>query len=88
MCTRNNSILFVAQQVKRMEVTMGSENQTYRSTSPIVYAISNASRKSGVPEGTLRRLVGEGRLKSIKIGGRVYITWDSLRDLLENGEEV
>ena len=48
--------------------------------------LSNASRKTGISESVLRRLIYDGKLKSTKIGGRYYIRLDSLKDLIENGE--
>jgi excisionase family DNA binding protein len=49
---------------------------------PEVTSIKTAMAETTLSRGTLYTLMREGKLKSVKIGGRRLIMRDSLRDLL------
>lgn len=48
----------------------------------LAYRISEAVVASGLSRSTLYQLIGSGRLKSVKIGGRRLISGESLKELV------
>ena len=49
---------------------------------PIALGIEQACRVTGLGRSTLYRLIGEGRLQTVKIGSRRLVLVESLRALL------
>lgn len=52
----------------------------------ICYSVPHAARKVGVSDRTMWRMVAEGRVKSIKIGGSRRITANELERLITDAE--
>lgn len=53
----------------------------------LAYRINDASRVSGLGRTKLYQLIGEGRLKVVKIGGRTLIPAVELRRLIMGGPD-
>jgi excisionase family DNA binding protein len=51
-----------------------------------MHSISDASEQSDLSRSTLYNFIKDGRLKTVKVGGRRLIPDQSLRDLLQIGE--
>jgi len=58
---------------------------TFNLNNAITLRIDDACRVAGLGRTSLYKLIGEGRLKSVTIGGRRLVVAASLRELLENG---
>ena len=58
---------------------------TFNLNDVITLRIDDACRVAGLGRTSLYKLIGEGRLKSVTIGGRRLVVAASLRELLENG---
>lgn len=58
---------------------MNTESHT---TQPLAYSVNDAIRLTSIGRTKLYELIGQGRLKSVRIGGRVLIPADSLRALI------
>jgi excisionase family DNA binding protein len=52
-------------------------------TPPLAYRIDDAVKASGLSRSTLYDLISEGKLRSIKVGGRRLIPAEALRQLLQ-----
>lgn len=50
---------------------------------PITVTVNDAKRVLGVGHTTLYRLIGEGKLATMKIGRRTLVKTDSIRALVE-----
>ena len=57
--------------------------KTEKPVSPIAYRIRDAARVSGLGRTTLYKLIGAGKLRAIRVGGRRLILAESLRELLD-----
>lgn len=60
---------------------MGSTAET--SKNRLAYPIDEAARLLGVGRTTLYRLVGEGKITAVKIGGRTVVPATELEDYLQ-----
>ena len=49
---------------------------------PIAYGVKPAARKSGLSDSTIWKFIAEGKLRSIKVGGRRLILHEDLVALL------
>jgi excisionase family DNA binding protein len=50
---------------------------------PLAYGIEDAVKASGLSRSTLYDLIGEGKLRSVKVAGRRLIPAEALRQLLQ-----
>ena len=50
---------------------------------PITVTIENAKSALGIGHTTIYRLIGEGKLATVKIGRRTLVKTDSIRALVE-----
>jgi excisionase family DNA binding protein len=48
----------------------------------LAYRIKDAARVAGLSRSSLYSLIGEGKLRSVRVAGRRLIPADALRDLL------
>jgi excisionase family DNA binding protein len=48
----------------------------------ITYRVNDAARVAGLSRSKIYELIGEGKLRSVLVGGRRLIPADALRDLL------
>jgi excisionase family DNA binding protein len=48
----------------------------------LAYRVNDAARVAGLSRSSLYVLIGEGKLRSVLVGGRRLIPADALRDLL------
>jgi excisionase family DNA binding protein len=53
-----------------------------RSLDPITVTIAEARRLSGLSNTTVYKLIGEGRLRTVKVGTRTLVVYATLRTLL------
>ncbi len=63
------------------------KQETESASAPIAYRVDDAVRVSGIGRTKLYGLIGSGKLRSIRVGGRRLILAESLRALLEAGDE-
>ncbi|MEG3083668.1 helix-turn-helix domain-containing protein [Sphingomonas sp. PB2P12] len=49
---------------------------------PITVTIENAKTALGIGHTTIYRLIGEGRLQTVKLGRRTLVKTDSIRQLV------
>lgn len=54
---------------------------------PIAYRIPDATRVSGIGRTKIYELIGSGKLKAVRVGGRRLVLAESLRTLLEDGDD-
>lgn len=66
---------------------MNSHTIEQQSLEPLAYRIPDAVRVSGIGRTKLYELIGSGRLRAIRIGGRRLIPAESLRALLEAADD-
>jgi excisionase family DNA binding protein len=52
---------------------------------PMAYRIRDAVKTSGLGRSTLYRMIGDGRLPSVLVGGRRLIRHTDLAALIQNG---
>ena len=52
-----------------------------------IYDVPELSSLLGLHERTVRKLIGEGRIKGKKLGRKLYVTGKALRDYFEAPEE-
>jgi excisionase family DNA binding protein len=50
---------------------------------PLTVTVQEARRLSGLGKTTVFKLIGEGRLRVVKVRGRTLVRYDSLKNLLE-----
>lgn len=55
---------------------------------PITVTTAEAARSIGIGKTKLFALIGEGRLKTIKLGGKVLVTVESIRQLVEDAKQA
>lgn len=55
---------------------------------PITVTTAEAARSIGIGKTKLFALIGEGRLKTIRLGGKVLVTVESIRQLVEDAKQA
>lgn len=55
---------------------------------PITVTTAEAARSIGIGKTKLFALIGEGRLETIRLGGKVLVTVESIRQLVEDAKQA
>ena len=53
-----------------------------------VYDVEEAAELLKVTAPTVRRYIKKGKLRSQKVGGKLYVTTDTLKEFLQGGSSV
>jgi excisionase family DNA binding protein len=61
---------------------MNTDNAT--KLEPLAVTVKEARRLTGLGSTTLYRLIGEGKLRTTKVGARTLVIYPSLKSLLES----
>jgi excisionase family DNA binding protein len=61
---------------------MSTDNAT--KLEPLAVTVKEAGRLTGLGHTTLYRLIGEGKLRTTKVGARTLVMFPSIKALLEN----
>ena len=54
----------------------------------VVYDMEEAAELLKVKVPTVRRYIKKGKLRSQKVGGKLYVTTDTLKEFLQGGRSV
>ena len=67
-------------------MTSTKKKREAKSAERLAYGVSEAARMLGLSRWTIDRMLKSGKLTGARVGGRVLVPADALRDLLEKGK--
>jgi excisionase family DNA binding protein len=72
---------------RQIEKTIRPDQATSEASEPLTLSIKDAARRLGLGRTTIYKLIGNGRLHTVKVGNRTLIRMESVRGLIDGQTE-